>query len=157
MDFRLSPSQQILATTARGFLRQHCPPELVQRLALDARGFDEALWRRMAELGWPGLLIPAELGGSDGSLLDVIVLVEEMGRAGLPGPFVASAVVATSLVLAAGSPAQQNGYSGAGRRRADRGLALVSRRRRARVRRARTAERPASSRTRTSPTISSWP
>ena len=107
MDFRLSPAQQILTTTARAFLRQHCPPELVQRLALDERGFEESLWRRMAELGWPGLLVPAELGGSDGSLVDVILLVEEMGRAGLPGPFVASAVVATSLVLAAGSSAQQ--------------------------------------------------
>ena len=107
MDFRPSPAQQILISTARAFLRQHCPPELAQRLALDERGFDEPLWRRMAELGWPGLLIPLELGGSGGSLLDVIVLTEEMGRAGLPGPFVPSAVVATSLVLAAGSPAQQ--------------------------------------------------
>src|SRR5437899_2358075 len=107
MDFRPTPAQQILTKTARAFLRQHCPPELAQRLALDEHGFDEALWRRMAELGWPGLLIPSELGGSDGSLLDVILLVEEMGRAGLPGPFVTSAVVATSLVIAAGSPAQQ--------------------------------------------------
>jgi alkylation response protein AidB-like acyl-CoA dehydrogenase len=107
MDFRPSPAQQILATTARAFLRQHCPPELAQRLALDERGFDETLWRRMAELGWPGLLIPSDLGGSDGSLLDVILLVEEMGRVGLPGPFVASAVVATSLVLASASAAQQ--------------------------------------------------
>jgi len=107
MDFRPSPAQQILVSTARAFLRQHCPPELMQRLALDERGFDEMLWRRMAELGWPGLLIPPELGGSGGSLLDVVLLVEEMGRAGLPGPFVTSAVVATSLVLAAGSPAQQ--------------------------------------------------
>jgi alkylation response protein AidB-like acyl-CoA dehydrogenase len=107
MDFRPSPAQQILTSTARAFLRQHCPPELAQRLALDARGFDETLWRRMAELGWPGLLIPLELGGSGGSLLDVILLTEEMGRAALPGPFVPSAVVATSLVLAAGSPAQQ--------------------------------------------------
>src|SRR5438093_894707 len=76
MDFRLSPAQQILTTTARAFLRQHCPPELVQRLALDERGFDEALWRRMAELGWPGLMIPSDLGGSDGTLLDVILLVD---------------------------------------------------------------------------------
>jgi alkylation response protein AidB-like acyl-CoA dehydrogenase len=106
MEFRPAPAQQILISTARAFLREHCPPELAQRLALDVRGFDETLWRRMAELGWPGLLIPLELGGSDGSLLDVILLTEEMGRAALPGPFVPSAVVATSLVLAAGSPAQ---------------------------------------------------
>ncbi len=107
MDFRPSSSQQLLIATARDFLRKECPPELSQRLALDARGFDEPLWRRMAELGWPGLLVPADFGGSDGSLLDVILLVEEMGRAGLPGPFVASAVVATSLIVAAGNAAQQ--------------------------------------------------
>ena len=56
----------------------------------------------MAELGWPGLLIPGDFGGSDGSLLDVILLVEEMGRVALPGPFVTSAVVATELLLSAG-------------------------------------------------------
>ena len=107
MDFSPSASQQILISTARTFLRQHCPPELAQRLALDARGFDEALWQRLAELGWPGLLVPPDFGGSGGSLLDVIVLVEEMGRAGLPGPFVASAVVATSLLISVASAAQQ--------------------------------------------------
>lgn len=108
MDFRPSPAQQILISTARAFLRQHCPPELAQRLALGEHGFDETLWRRMAELGWTGLLIPLELGGSGGSLLDVILLTEEIGRATLPGPFVPSAVVATSLVLAAGSSAQKH-------------------------------------------------
>jgi alkylation response protein AidB-like acyl-CoA dehydrogenase len=107
MDFRPSSDQQILVATARDFLKKHCPPEVAQRLALDARGFDEALWRRMAELGWPGLLVPPEHGGSGGSLLDVILLVEEMGRAGLPGPFVPSAVVATSILVAAGSADQQ--------------------------------------------------
>ena len=103
MDFTPSPSQQMLIATARDFLRKLCPPETAQRLALDPQGFDETLWRRMAELGWPGLLIPGDLGGSDGSLLDVVLLVEEMGRAGLPGPFVTSSVVATSILLAAGA------------------------------------------------------
>ena len=107
MNFAPSPSQQLLIATARGFLKTQCPPELVQRLALEERGFDEALWRRMAELGWPGLLIPGEHGGSDGSLLDVVLLVEEMGRAGLPGPFLTSAVVATTLLLGAGTAEQR--------------------------------------------------
>jgi alkylation response protein AidB-like acyl-CoA dehydrogenase len=107
MDVRPSSSQQLLVATAREFLRKECPPEVSQRLALDPRGFDDTLWRRMAELGWPGLLVPSEFGGSDGTLLDVILLVEEMGRAGLPGPFVTSAVVATSLIVAAGTPEQQ--------------------------------------------------
>ncbi|HET9489739.1 MAG TPA: acyl-CoA dehydrogenase family protein [Methylomirabilota bacterium] len=107
MDFTLSPAQQLLVATARDFLGKHCPPETAQRLALDTRGFDEGLWRRMAELGWPGLLIPGDLGGSDGTLLDVILLVEEMGRAALPSPFVTSAVVATSLLVAAASVEQR--------------------------------------------------
>ena len=56
MDFRPSPAQRLLVSTARDFLLKRCPIELVQRLALDERGFDESLWRSMAELGWPGLL-----------------------------------------------------------------------------------------------------
>jgi len=105
MDFRPSPSQQILVATARQFLTARCPIEVAQRLASDERGHDPALWRAMAELGWPGLLVPVELGGSGGSLVDVILLVEEMGRACLPGPFVASAVAATSALVAAADPA----------------------------------------------------
>jgi alkylation response protein AidB-like acyl-CoA dehydrogenase len=57
----------------------------------------------MAELGWLGLLAPPDLGGSGGSALDVILLVEEIGRAAAPGPFVPSAVIATSLLTTVGS------------------------------------------------------
>lgn len=104
MDFRPSQSQQLLVTTARDFLRKQCPPERLDELMADGR----ALWRTMAELGWTGLLVPGDLGGSDGSILDVILLVEEMGRACLPGPFVDSAVVATSLLGTAASAAQRH-------------------------------------------------
>jgi alkylation response protein AidB-like acyl-CoA dehydrogenase len=107
VDFRPSESQQLLVTTARDFLRKHCPPERLDELGADERRARE-LWRAMAELGWTGLLIPGELGGSDGTVLDVMLLVEEMGRVCLPGPFVDSAVVATSLLLAAGGAAQRN-------------------------------------------------
>jgi alkylation response protein AidB-like acyl-CoA dehydrogenase len=107
MDFRPSTAQQLLAATARQFLTTRCPIELAQRLASDAQGHDEALWRGMSELGWPGLLVPAALGGSEGSLVDVILLVEEMGRACAPGPFVASAVAATTALVAAGDAAAQ--------------------------------------------------
>lgn len=107
MDFQPTDSQQLLLNTAREWLRRRCPDELVQSMAGDARGIPEDLWKEIALLGWPGLLVPADLGGSGGSLIDVLLLVEEMGRAGLPGPFVPSAVVATTLVLTAGSPEQQ--------------------------------------------------
>jgi alkylation response protein AidB-like acyl-CoA dehydrogenase len=107
MDFQVSDSQQLLVNTAREWLRRRCPPELVQAMATDPRGIPEDLWKEMAMLGWPGLLVPADLGGSAGSLLDVLLLVEEMGRAGLPGPFVPSAVVATTLLLEAAGPEQR--------------------------------------------------
>ena len=107
MDIHASAAQKLLAATAREFLRRRFPIELAQRLALDDRGFDDALWRETAELGWPGLLVPPDLGGSGGSLLDVVLLVEEMGRAAYAGPYVGSAVVATSVVLAAAGKEQR--------------------------------------------------
>jgi len=99
VDFAPTPQQQLLAQTARAFLQQHCPIERVQALALEPAGFASDLWKAMATLGWTGLLIPQEQGGGGGSMLDVIALVEEMGRACLPAPFIQSAVVATSALL----------------------------------------------------------
>ena len=102
MDLSFSPAQQLLQQSARTFLQQRCPIERVQELALDPRGFAADLWKEIATLGWPGLLIPAELGGSGGSVSEALTLVEEQGRACFPSPFLASAVVATSVLIGAG-------------------------------------------------------
>jgi alkylation response protein AidB-like acyl-CoA dehydrogenase len=101
MDFAPTPSQQLLIQTARSFLQQHWPPERAQALALEPGGFAHDIWKSMSTLGWPGLLIPPSLGGSGGTMPDVVALAEEMGRACLPSPFIPSAVVATSMLLAA--------------------------------------------------------
>src|SRR2546426_1592010 len=98
MDFTPSSAQQMLVSTAREFLRRHCPPERVQAWALDERGFDEKLWCQMAELGWPGLLVSPELGGSGGSMLGGGLLVGPMGYACPPRPFIPSAGVRTSFL-----------------------------------------------------------
>ena len=87
MDLSFSPAQQLLQQSARAFLLQRCSPERV--------GFAADLWKEIATLGWPGLLISPELGGSGGSVADALALVGELGRACFPGPFIASAVVAT--------------------------------------------------------------
>ena len=102
MDLSFSSSQQLLQQSARALLQQRCPPERVQELALDPRGFAAELWKEIAMLGWPGLLVPTELGGSGGSAGDALALVEELGRACFPSPFIASAVVATTALSAAG-------------------------------------------------------
>lgn len=73
----------------------------MQELALDPRGFAADLWKEIAILGWPGLLISPALGGSGGSVGEVLALVEELGRACFPSPFVGSAVVATTALKAA--------------------------------------------------------
>jgi alkylation response protein AidB-like acyl-CoA dehydrogenase len=104
MDLSLSPAQHLLQQSARAFLQQRCPPQRVQELALDPRGFAADLWKETATLGWPGLLVPTALGGSEGSVGDALVLVEELGRACFPSPFIASAVVATTALTAAGGP-----------------------------------------------------
>jgi 3-oxocholest-4-en-26-oyl-CoA dehydrogenase beta subunit len=101
VDLALSPSQQLLVNAARGLLAQRCPPERAQALALDASGFDPDLWKEMAALGWPGLLIPIDDGGSGGTATDVLALVEEIGRVCAPGPFIPSAVVSTALLQTA--------------------------------------------------------
>src|SRR5262249_15095996 len=103
MDFRPTEAQQLLVASARDFLSRRCPIEA----APGGPAASPDLWPEMAELGWPGLLVPGDLGGSDGAVLDVMLLVEEMGRFGLRSPFVDSAVVATSLLVAAAPPARR--------------------------------------------------
>src|SRR6266568_1818531 len=106
MDFHLSDSQQLLVSTARDFLQRHCPPNVMAESVASERGFSPELWKEVSVLGWPGLLIPVEYGGSGGTVVDVILLLEEMGRACFPSPYVQSAVVATSLLLGTAGPAR---------------------------------------------------
>ena len=94
MDFHLSGGQQLLVTTARDFLRRQCPPNVMAESISSERGFSAGLWKEISVLGWPGLLIPSEYGGSGGSFVDLSLLIEEMGRACFPSPYVQSAVVA---------------------------------------------------------------
>ncbi len=107
MDFRLTDAQTLLVNTAREFLRHRCPPTVVEESVTSERGFSTEQWKEISLLGWPGLLIPPDYGGSGGSLLDVSLLVEEMGRACFPSPYVQSAVVATSLLVTAANSTQR--------------------------------------------------
>ncbi len=106
MDFGLSPEQEMLRRTARDFLAKQCPPIVVWEMAKDERGYPLELWQRIAELGWMGLVLPDEYDGAGASLVDLMVLLEEMGRACLPGPFF-STVLGGMLVKEAGTAAQK--------------------------------------------------
>ncbi len=107
MDLALSERQEMLKTTAREFLDKECPRSYVREMEADEKGYSPQLWKKIAGLGWLGLPFPEEYSGSDGSFLDLAVLLEEMGRACLPGPFF-STVVLSGLLLLDGANREQN-------------------------------------------------
>lgn len=107
MDLALSEEQQMLKETARRFFEKECPKTLVRELLETAHGHSPALWRQMVELGWLGLPLPEQYDGSAGSFLDLAVILEEMGRALLPGAFFSTVLLGAYPVLEAGSAAQK--------------------------------------------------
>ncbi|HEY7547717.1 MAG TPA: acyl-CoA dehydrogenase family protein [Blastocatellia bacterium] len=109
MDFDLNKAQKLLQESARTLLARECPHERVRELMETETAFDEKLWQSIADQGWTGLLIPEEYGGLALSLVDLAAVVEEMGRACLPGPFI-STLWASALIDAAGSEEQKKKY-----------------------------------------------
>ena len=111
MDFGLSEEQVMLRTSARDFLENECPKEVVRNLLYeDEKGYSPEMWGKMADLGWLGLVFPEEYDGIGSSFLDLAVLLEEMGRALLPGPFVPTVVLAGRPILAAGTEEQKQEF-----------------------------------------------
>ena len=110
MNFTLSEEQEMLRKMARDFLADKCPKTLVREMEEDEEGYSPELWREMAELGWMGMVFPEEYGGSSMSFLDLSVLLEEMGRACLPGPFFSTVVLGGLPILNAGNGEQKQKY-----------------------------------------------
>ena len=98
--FALTAEQQELRRTVRSLLELKSGEADVRRIMETPEGYDPALWRQMAEqLGLQGLAIPEELGGHGFSFAELGVVIEEMGRALLPGPFYTSAVLAAGVLI----------------------------------------------------------
>jgi alkylation response protein AidB-like acyl-CoA dehydrogenase len=107
MDFGLSEEQEMLQRSAREFLTQECPPTFVREMYKEPDGFSREFHRKMAEQGWTGLLIPETYNGLGLKMLDMAVLLEEMGRAVVPGPFLFSSVLSTLALIQGGTAAQK--------------------------------------------------
>ena len=110
MDLTLSEEQEMLKKMARDFLADKYPRTLVREMEADEKGYPPELWREMAELGWMGLVFPEKYGGSGMSFLDLAVLLEEMGRACILGPFFSVVVLGGLPILDAGSEEQKQKY-----------------------------------------------
>jgi alkylation response protein AidB-like acyl-CoA dehydrogenase len=110
MDISLSEEQELLQGSARDFLQKECPIRLVRAMEADDRGYDHNLWKQMGDLGWLGLVLPEEYGGSGATMMDLVVLLEEFGRALVPGPFVPTVVQVGLPLLWAGDDQQKRAY-----------------------------------------------
>jgi alkylation response protein AidB-like acyl-CoA dehydrogenase len=106
MDLGLSEEQQMLREFARDFLEKECTETYVRDMEEDTTGYLPEVWNKMAEQGWMGLMVPEQYGGAGMSFLDLLVLIEEFGRAIVPGPFITNSV-STIALLEAASDAQK--------------------------------------------------
>ena len=107
MDINFTEEQEIIRQSARDFLMSRFPKSLAREIVDQGKEFPKDLWREMADLGWMGLVLPEKYGGTGGKILDLAVLLEEMGRACLQGPFFVSAILGGFIILEAGDMRQK--------------------------------------------------
>lgn len=105
MDFGFSEEQEMLRDAAKRFLADNCSTKYVRQMMADPTAHDAAFWQKMVEQGWPGLLIPEHYGGTNGTFLDMTVIAEELGKALVPGPFFATALLGAPVFIEGASDA----------------------------------------------------
>jgi len=110
VDLGLTETQELLKNAARDFLENECPEQLVRDMEEDEKGYSPDLWGKMAEQGWQGLLIPDTYGGAGFDFLDLCVLLEEFGRALVPGPFMSTVFGGAIPIMQIGSEAQKQEF-----------------------------------------------
>lgn len=109
MRFDLNEEQNILKNSARDFCAAEFPPAEVRRLMEAPVPYSPQTWTKMAEQGWTGILFPEEYGGQAMGLVEMAVILEEMGRTLAPTPFVSTVLLAGTL-FAAGNDEQKRRY-----------------------------------------------
>jgi alkylation response protein AidB-like acyl-CoA dehydrogenase len=110
MDFSFTEEQEMLRTSARDFLLRECPKARVRELEESDKGYDPEMWEKMANLGWMGLVFPEEYNGTEGEFLDLVVLLQEMGRNILPSPFFSTVVSCSLPILQLGTREQKEKF-----------------------------------------------
>ena len=112
MALVLTQEQSLLRDSARGLISDKAPVSHLRQLrdARDETGFSRELWKAFAEIGFAGLLVPENFGGSGLGCVEAGVVMEEIGRTLMPSPFLATAVLAASALTRGGSEAQKSRY-----------------------------------------------
>ncbi len=109
MDFSYSTEQTLLKDSVERFLRDAYAFETRRELVASDEGFSRDNWALFAELGWLGMALPEEFGGSDGSAVETMIIMEVIGRGLVVEPYLASVVLGAGLVSREASPAQRRG------------------------------------------------
>jgi len=107
MDIGFSEEQELLRDTARKFLDSECPTQFVRRMMDTDAAVTDEFWQQLAENGWLGIAYSEAEGGSGLGLVDLVVLMEEIGRAVMPGPYPATVLLGGAAIAMAGSPEQR--------------------------------------------------
>jgi alkylation response protein AidB-like acyl-CoA dehydrogenase len=107
MDIGFSEEQELLRDSARKFLEAECPTSFVRARMAEEEAVTPEFWEKLAEQGWLGILYPEEFGGAGLGMVDLVVLLEEMGRAVMPGPYFATALLGGMAICEAGSRGQK--------------------------------------------------
>ena len=110
MDLSLNDTQQLIQDSARDFVRGACSRDVLLELDREPAAFMQDIWRQMCELGWTGMAIPEQYGGTGNSTTDVAVLFEELGAGPVPGPLFSSAVLCARIVLEAGNESTRSAW-----------------------------------------------
>jgi alkylation response protein AidB-like acyl-CoA dehydrogenase len=112
MALVLTEEQSMLRDSARGLISDKAPVSHLRQLrdSKDATGFSRDLWKAFAEMGFSGLLVPEDFGGSGLGAVEAGIVMEEIGRTLMPSPFLSTSVVAASALSRGGSDAQKSEY-----------------------------------------------
>src|SRR5271154_6991098 len=110
MQFELSESQEFLKGSARKFFAGECPSAEMRRLMETDTAYDATLWSKLAEQGYTGVIFPEAYGGVALGKVELMLLMEEAGRALLPGPFFSTVVLAGSVLETVAKPEAKKKY-----------------------------------------------
>ena len=112
MKLILNEEQQMLRDSAKDFAEQKTPVSHFRGLRdnKDPLNWDKEVWKEMVDLGWSGILIPEEFGGSDFGLAGISVIMQEVGKTLTPSPLLATAVLGASAITSFGTQDQKSKY-----------------------------------------------
>ena len=108
MDFEPTSEQKMLAQTVASFVKKSSPVERFRKLRAERRPFDPEVWSHMGELGWLSVPFSEEEGGFGGGLVEVAIILEGLGKALAPEPYLASVVLGGLALARAGNEAQHD-------------------------------------------------